>query len=52
MIDLAHLFSKLVTPQGKILVPGIMDKVMPLTGMLCEACGITGQSQLIHPTAA
>lgn len=31
MTDLFALFSKLVTPQGKILIPGINDKVAPLT---------------------
>ncbi|KAK9764522.1 hypothetical protein K7432_007896 [Basidiobolus ranarum] len=31
MTDLIHLMSKLVTPQGKILIPGIMDEVAPLT---------------------
>ncbi|KAL8281066.1 hypothetical protein RQP46_006424 [Phenoliferia psychrophenolica] len=31
MTDLFAVFSKLVTPQGKILVPGIADKVAPLT---------------------
>jgi len=31
MTDLFALFSKLVTPQGKILVPGINEKVAPLT---------------------
>lgn len=32
MTDLAYIFSKLVTPQGEILIPGIMDDVAPLTG--------------------
>ncbi|KAG0328794.1 hypothetical protein BGZ99_004458 [Dissophora globulifera] len=31
MTDLAHIFAKLVNPQGKILIPGIMDDVAPLT---------------------
>ncbi|KAJ3268706.1 hypothetical protein HDV01_002359 [Terramyces sp. JEL0728] len=31
MIDLAHLFSKLVSPDGKILIPGLMDSVAPVT---------------------
>ena len=31
MTDLFALFSKLVTPQGKILIPGINEKVAPLT---------------------
>ncbi|CAO3573780.1 unnamed protein product [Mortierella alpina] len=31
MTDLAYIFSKLVTPQGQILIPGIMDDVAPLT---------------------
>lgn len=31
MTDLFAVFSKLVTPTGKILVPGIDDKVAPLT---------------------
>ncbi|KAF8672955.1 CNDP dipeptidase [Rhizoctonia solani] len=31
MTDLFHLFSKLVTPQGKILIPGINDLVDELT---------------------
>ncbi|KAM0753133.1 CNDP dipeptidase [Meredithblackwellia eburnea MCA 4105] len=31
MTDLFAVFSKLVTPSGKILVPGIADKVAPLT---------------------
>ncbi|BGP48278.1 hypothetical protein JCM10450v2_004150 [Rhodotorula kratochvilovae] len=31
MTDLFAIFSKLVTPQGKILVPGINEKVAPLT---------------------
>ncbi|GAA5885989.1 hypothetical protein JCM6882_004224 [Rhodosporidiobolus microsporus] len=31
MTDLFILFSKLVTPQGEILIPGIQDKVPPLT---------------------
>ncbi|GEM09802.1 glutamate carboxypeptidase [Rhodotorula toruloides] len=30
MTDLFALFSKLVTPQGKILIPGINEKVAPL----------------------
>jgi Cys-Gly metallodipeptidase DUG1 len=32
MTDLVYLLSRLVTPDGKILVPGIMDQVAPLTG--------------------
>ncbi|CAN6629588.1 cys-Gly metallodipeptidase Dug1p [Trichomonascus vanleenenianus] len=31
MIDLSHVFSKLVDPKGKILIPGISDMVAPLT---------------------
>lgn len=31
MIDLFHLFTKLVSPQGEILVPGIEELVDPLT---------------------
>ncbi|KAB5591097.1 Cytosolic nonspecific dipeptidase [Ceratobasidium theobromae] len=31
MTDLFHLFSKLVTPHGKILIPGINELVAPLT---------------------
>lgn len=31
MTDLFALFSKLVTPSGTILIPGIMDTVAPLT---------------------
>jgi len=31
MTDLFHLFSKLVTPSGQILVPGVNDLVAPLT---------------------
>lgn len=31
MTDLIALMSKLVTPQGKILVPGVEDLVAPLT---------------------
>ncbi|KAJ1925083.1 hypothetical protein IWQ60_004795 [Tieghemiomyces parasiticus] len=31
MTDLVHLMSRLVDPQGRILVPGIMDQVAPLT---------------------
>lgn len=31
MTDLVHLMSKLVDTSGKILVPGIMDKVQELT---------------------
>lgn len=31
MTDLFAVFSKLVTPSGEILVPGIADKVAPLT---------------------
>ncbi|SCV72243.1 BQ2448_4937 [Microbotryum intermedium] len=31
MTDLFAVFSKLVTPQGEILIPGIADKVAPLT---------------------
>ncbi|CAG8576507.1 17578_t:CDS:10 [Cetraspora pellucida] len=30
MTDLFHLFSKLVTPQGKILITGVNDDVAPL----------------------
>jgi Cys-Gly metallodipeptidase DUG1 len=32
MTDLIILFSKLVTPDGKILIPGINDDVAELTG--------------------
>lgn len=31
MIDVSHIFSKLVTPQGEILIPGIQEMVAPLT---------------------
>ncbi|KAI8335099.1 putative glutamate carboxypeptidase [Chlamydoabsidia padenii] len=31
MIDLVQLLSKLVDSQGKILIPGIYDKVLPVT---------------------
>ncbi len=31
MTDLVHLMSKLVKPNGEILVPGIMDMVAPVT---------------------
>lgn len=31
MVDLAHVFSKLVTPSGEILIPGIKEMVAPLT---------------------
>lgn len=31
MIDLSYLFTKLVTPQGEILIPGIQEMVAPLT---------------------
>jgi Cys-Gly metallodipeptidase DUG1 len=31
MTDLVHIFSKLITPDGKILVKGLMDSVAPLT---------------------
>lgn len=31
MIDLSHVFAKLVTPQGEILIPGIKEMVAPLT---------------------
>ncbi|KAK9432846.1 hypothetical protein V1505DRAFT_225745 [Lipomyces doorenjongii] len=31
LIDLTHILSKLVSPQGNILIPGIMDMVVPLT---------------------
>jgi len=31
MTDLAILMSKLVTPKGEILIPGIMDDVQPVT---------------------
>jgi Cys-Gly metallodipeptidase DUG1 len=31
MTDLIQLMSKLVTPQGHILVPGISELVAPLT---------------------
>jgi Cys-Gly metallodipeptidase DUG1 len=34
MTDLVILLSKLVTPDGKILVPGINDDVAELTGKL------------------
>ena len=30
MTDLFHLMSKFVTPQGKILVPGVNELVAPL----------------------
>lgn len=32
MTDLVQVLSKLVTGDGKILVPGIMDQVAPVTG--------------------
>lgn len=32
MTDLTYILSKLVTPHGEILIPGIMDDVAPLTG--------------------
>ena len=31
MIDLAHLFSKLVDQKGNILIPGVNELVAPLT---------------------
>ncbi|KAK9464508.1 hypothetical protein V1512DRAFT_268113 [Lipomyces arxii] len=31
LIDLTHVLSQLVSPQGKILIPGLMDLVAPLT---------------------
>lgn len=31
MVDLVHLFSKLVDQRGKILVPGVNELVDPLT---------------------
>lgn len=31
MVDLSHVLAKLVDPKGKILIPGIMDMVAPLT---------------------
>lgn len=31
MTDLVHVLSKLVTPQGQILIPGIAEMVAPLT---------------------
>ena len=31
MVDLIHLFSKLVSPKGEILVPGILDAVRKVT---------------------
>lgn len=31
MVDLSYLFSKLVTPKGEILIPGIKELVAPLT---------------------
>ena len=31
MIDLCHLFSKLVDNKGKILIPGINELVKPIT---------------------
>ncbi|EJD52020.1 CNDP dipeptidase [Auricularia subglabra TFB-10046 SS5] len=31
MTDLIHVMSKLVTPEGKILIPGVYDLVAPLT---------------------
>lgn len=31
MIDLSHLFAKLVSPRGEILIPGIQEMVAPLT---------------------
>jgi Cys-Gly metallodipeptidase DUG1 len=31
MTDLIQLMSKLVTPQGDILIPGVNDLVAPLT---------------------
>jgi Cys-Gly metallodipeptidase DUG1 len=33
MTDLVHLMSKLVSPSGEILIPGIMDSVAPVTGI-------------------
>lgn len=41
MTDLIALMSKLVTPQGKILVPGVEDLVAPLTEE--EKCVMTPQ---------
>lgn len=59
MTDLFALFSKLVTPQGEILIPGINEKVAPLTEeerKLYEAINVTvedleknvGAKTLIH----
>ena len=31
MTDLIYILSKLVTPQGNILIPGVEDLVAPLT---------------------
>ncbi|KAK9450922.1 uncharacterized protein V1518DRAFT_412081 [Limtongia smithiae] len=31
LIDLTHVLAQLVSPQGKILIPGVMDLVAPLT---------------------
>ena len=31
MIDLSHLFSKLVDTHGNILIPGVLDSVLPVT---------------------
>lgn len=31
MTDLIQILSKLVTPDGKILIPGVYDLVAPLT---------------------
>jgi Cys-Gly metallodipeptidase DUG1 len=31
MTDLIHIMSRLVLPNGQILIPGIMDKVAALT---------------------
>lgn len=33
MVDLTYIFSKLVSPRGRILIPGIMDDVAKVTGM-------------------
>ena len=38
MTDLIALMSRLVTPKGEILVPGIQDSVAPLTGNESGAC--------------
>lgn len=31
LVDLTHVFAKLVDPQGKILIPGVAEMVAPLT---------------------